>query len=717
MNTEWLNEFFSGDNKINLGKIMTGQYGQVYIDMMNPVISAAKEQRWPVILPFKNSVLKFYAAAQDERRLLELRRILEANLGSADTYLDLPIIRSGSNSSEKALLKHAPNGLICIKMLVEARDDLEAKKRVFFAFRRILSLYEQRPLLQEHIQRPLGRILREFYTACKVEDEKTAKNLFKELKTSGKLSERNLLFLNFQALKAGKKWNAILEHDQLSSCLKGRIPLQVLRLLLQAFAHRCRSLLDDDFSSTDRDSVWQESQSLITIFTVPPPLHELKNVTSEWKAWAIGAALNGFSEIEQYLNDYIDPSWLNDLLSWAGAKVQNSDQIPSLLQVPTLETNVQSAKELLQYALLAPNDEIVDIVAKLSEMPDSVAEEIAKVPILHQHWINLKALYFQKEYGWNKWFTEICENEEQTDELTQLATNKCLEWASDTFDPGVIQQCLDAPDNSKAGEALRDVMPLMLEWLQDREIKCPDSFWVKLIELLALDDFANRQDIQLTGAVLEGLFRGSYSLKSYEDALQAVEMLLEKVNSIQSYDAVLEMMDMVLDNSCPSPRAQQSLWHNVQQFAFRKWTRLTPILKKLTKLFAQELLGDDAEKAFAQFTTPEFHDEEAGEHYPDLSGKVLAIYSLTEGAAKRAKELLESLFDGIIIRLNHDHVATSSLENLAKTAEYFVFAAKSAKHQAFYTVKNLRSDIIYPQGKGASSIVREFVSKVCVLDV
>ena len=83
----------------------------------------------------------------------------------------------------------------------------------------------------------------------------------------------------------------------------------------------------------------------------------------------------------------------------------------------------------------------------------------------------------------------------------------------------------------------------------------------------------------------------------------------------------------------------------------------------------------------------------------------------------RAKDMLENLFDGLLIYLNHDHVATPALENLAEKAEYFVFAAKSAKHQAFYAVTNIRSDIIYPQGKGASSIVREFVSQVRKIEV
>ena len=90
----------------------------------------------------------------------------------------------------------------------------------------------------------------------------------------------------------------------------------------------------------------------------------------------------------------------------------------------------------------------------------------------------------------------------------------------------------------------------------------------------------------------------------------------------------------------------------------------------------------------------------------------MAVYTLTEGAGRRAKAVLEGLFKGLIVETNNDHVATSSLTNLAKKADYFIFSANSSKHQAFYPVSKIRSDLIYPQGKGSSSIIDAFMSKI-----
>jgi hypothetical protein len=97
---------------------------------------------------------------------------------------------------------------------------------------------------------------------------------------------------------------------------------------------------------------------------------------------------------------------------------------------------------------------------------------------------------------------------------------------------------------------------------------------------------------------------------------------------------------------------------------------------------------------------------------PNLQGKLLCIYTLTEGAARRARDVLEVIFTGLTVEINSDHTATPALCHLAKTADYFVFSSRSSKHQAFFPVTAIRSDIIFPLGKGASSIIREFVSRL-----
>ena len=70
------------------------------------------------------------------------------------------------------------------------------------------------------------------------------------------------------------------------------------------------------------------------------------------------------------------------------------------------------------------------------------------------------------------------------------------------------------------------------------------------------------------------------------------------------------------------------------------------------------------------------------------------------------------LYPQLDVRLNHDTAASDALINLANTADYFIFASRSAAHQAFYPVTKKRSDILYPEGKGSTSIVSAFIKAV-----
>ncbi len=93
----------------------------------------------------------------------------------------------------------------------------------------------------------------------------------------------------------------------------------------------------------------------------------------------------------------------------------------------------------------------------------------------------------------------------------------------------------------------------------------------------------------------------------------------------------------------------------------------------------------------------------------NLSGKVIALYTLTESAGRQAVEVLEEAFPGVRVELCADHVCTLRLRALARDADLFVLAAASAKHAATDCVQRHRPPslpLVYASGRGASSMVR-----------
>ena len=150
-----------------------------------------------------------------------------------------------------------------------------------------------------------------------------------------------------------------------------------------------------------------------------------------------------------------------------------------------------------------------------------------------------------------------------------------------------------------------------------------------------------------------------------------------------------------------------NFWNSLQEFCIAHWDRLAND-QKLVVLRTAE----DAIHSVEQFPPLPDEEEETKPERVDVTNKRLAIYTLTEGAARRAGAVLGELFPKLEIKLNHDKSSTPGLVNLAKTADFFIFASRSAAHQAFYPVTKERDDILYPAGKGSSSIVRCFLEAI-----
>ncbi|MBV5350308.1 hypothetical protein JZU71_04020, partial [bacterium] len=129
-------------------------------------------------------------------------------------------------------------------------------------------------------------------------------------------------------------------------------------------------------------------------------------------------------------------------------------------------------------------EELREIMITLSTLPGEVVRQIEKIPNLHRYWLTLQKQFISQDYGWRQWFADICEQKAQVDELRLLAMRECLDWPVFSFDADAILRILETDGSGEAGEALRDVMPLMLNWLHSRGITCADLFWVKLLELL-----------------------------------------------------------------------------------------------------------------------------------------------------------------------------------------------------------------------------------------
>lgn len=229
-----------------------------------------------------------------------------------------------------------------------------------------------------------------------------------------------------------------------------------------------------------------------------------------------------------------------------------------------------------------------------------------------------------------------------------------------------------------------------------------------LLELLAYADTASESDLILAQELVRSLFEVGVPTELYEEMIDAVDMLWSKAKSIKHVDWALDVAELLAINPSPKPELGLNFFIDVLGVIAASTHRVF----KSTWLVLDILAKDFNAAEYVEQIKPDKKDIEVKSEKNSLEGKKVGIYSLTEPSAIRAKQLLETMYPGIIVVVNHDHEATQALSNLAKSVDLFVFAWRSSKHQAYYCVKKLvsKDELLLPLGKGSTSIVKSVLS-------
>ncbi|MCV9379194.1 protein DpdD [Hafnia alvei] len=713
---EWLEAFYADvDEKIDLNKVLEKSYKhQKFNSWLLPLIEAACQNQMPCFIPSARPDLTFYALAPDGRSLDELRRFLIAGLGSADTPSDFLIRYHPVNDSEKLLLKQCPDGFIKFSLLPALAQQVDSRDRVFGWLAGLLNLYACRPQLSSTARRQTGRILRDFYTAVHAHDGVAASAYLDEIRNNNALSPRNTLFLELLALAAGSQWGKIVAHEKIGDVLGGRIPLNIQSLLVRTLGHMgLDRLLLEGFHALPFEEARALSQRLRPLFKKTPAFSHQSGNLRDWQLWTLGAATLGYAEWENS-SPLLTETWKSTLRDWIGGMhfaVNTSAEISAEQPSVLLISSEQAKRMLLDIFGGISTEQEMEIYSQLLAIPDATQQALRQNERLWAFWEELQDKYRVDKYGWMSWLQDIC-NTSQLDQLEQLRQRmdgQWREWLISSFDELGMIAILESGISEAQGKLLRNILPLFLTWMESNGVCGSSQLWLAWLTLLAADDIHFEQDVRLGGLLLDKCLTGQFSVSEYQDALDACEAIWSKSASLRALAYAIETAEILLDSPSVDHSLMQKYWVSLQTAALRRWDRLDNSLQMLIRILSCSYLGAEAESAF-----PSQLEQNAvmSSLQRDLKGKMLAIYSLTEGAARRGKDALMKLYPGLMVETNHDHVATQALVNMAQKADFFIFASGSSKHQAFYTVSDCRKDIIYPSGKGASSIVAAFIQSL-----
>jgi hypothetical protein len=677
-----------------------------------------------VLLRRRATNFDIYCLAYSDRQSREVYASIHAFIGSSYSALDgVGLVLDRGDRVEEAVWRITEgNGF---RVRVANADDVVP---VLFALDIARKVWQQRPDRIVHRRRPVGRILRDFELALQSGRVDTASELIEEAKKSRQLSAMNILFLKIRWLASQERWSELLAMAELTAVADISRPSRVTGDLLAAvFYTELVGSSPSEMKEKFHDQIRPRYPWLFR----------------GWTGQGSGAALRCYA-LHLATADPPQLLRLEELLDAEGTEETDRKFLAEISITPAgpepglRELLLKGAYEdaYLSAADMAPNPESCDALIRCSiELArlDVVQSMLSHVGALEPELRGLiegsrlfhEAVSLVDEIGrtteesaveisdWVAWASALNRGA-RVEPLQALALRGADEWSPDDYirDPSLTSDLvsqLDSDRPPRTHEALRCSVPHLLRFFLSRT--GPRREFVELYEALFVL-IGSEAEVGLVDAdALLDLAEASIEIGVTPDRyIQLVGDLLEffqRIRSTNGFGWGLEVLDQLLDIPCPDDAARQRFASGLVGAAQRSDLRLTQLQVEVLEQLATLAGLPGVTQHFPRVTQKVGRGEGIDQLAAALSGKTVAIYTLTAGVAERASTYITRLAKDCQVWTSQDKVASERLVHFAKSADVFVVVTRSAKHAATDAIRANRGDaaLLYARGKGTSSVL------------
>lgn len=691
-------------------------------DYLKEITNSALNEKFPgSILPYLVEIngtktINYFAVAPTIEKWRELSPLIYAYAGQ--TLSDFQKFTSNfedGSENETWIREHFPfaariqpgkskeKRILLIQALSSLQKNISRAKRSKFSF-----------------QEPISELIKEFELALNNLDKKEVERILNLLDTGSRLEGVNLRFLEIRFYSAFGEWDKIIESSFLRDICQIKRPTNITRTIINAFFYYHFSHFEEDsdiqsFLDIFNNKIRTVSGNIFNFLPVKPSETDL--VTFAFSLFSDEEENRKlFKELKQELKPEIYPKlvkvWnllvqktgkyqvqpFQDALPPEEIKLSEQDLIGELLLRLKTEDSLVLYNQLLENLKELPDNFKSIINPTLSE----ISSEGIRVP---SNWIEWAELLYDEDFS----------------NFKEIADKARDDWPikSNFNDPVKVVKLVEIIENMSEGSIakmrLNDALSYLITWLENDE-EFPNPSFVKLYNciLTIYIDIPNISDNMLKSSqkLISAMFNLGLNNSSYADLIDILQILISRANGYKHLAWISDILEQSIESSCPDMNLRKDLFHSALKNMRSYASKLTLIEKKiLTGIF---LILDISDPIFE--ITPEQEQEENIDSSPlkKLEGLKIGIYSLTESAVRRAKEILESLVPSITVYLNHDHGLTRQLESMANNCDIFVMVTSSAKHAATIPIQNIRrtnnKPLIFPIGKGFSSIISELIN-------
>jgi hypothetical protein len=264
--------------------------------------------------------------------------------------------------------------------------------------------------------------------------------------------------------------------------------------------------------------------------------------------------------------------------------------------------------------------------------------------------------------------------------------------------------------DSQASTVFRDAFPQFVDFFVNRPLGPVRGFiplYGMLIKMVAWNGGASADELELVAALLMSMLGAVPDKTIYEDTLDDLGEILHANRAATNIDWALNVAELLALYPAADDEARLRFFAAALDLVRANSHRISLAQRRVLQLLAQDY---QCENLLAGLPEPATKVDNQVAAFAGL----IAIYSLTEPAAQRARDVLRSLVPQAAIELSADTVATDRLRHLSSKADVFVFAWRSSKHQAYFCVKEYRAGrpLSMPPGKGAASIVQAALAAI-----
>ncbi|MEJ8827215.1 protein DpdD [Variovorax humicola] len=250
--------------------------------------------------------------------------------------------------------------------------------------------------------------------------------------------------------------------------------------------------------------------------------------------------------------------------------------------------------------------------------------------------------------------------------------------------------------------------PLWFEWVIER---CPPdsrfaSVYAALIEALFARDRFGDSDLELMRQSAMHLVHAGPTPAQYKTLIDRLVSVFETARSPSGVGWGLEVADGLAVAPCRDVESRTRWLSLMVQAGIEFQARLRAPQRLLLEMLASEA----GVVLPASAVTPSEHKVDEGV----LLRRRILLYSLDVQAVQRAALILRQMFPNANVESNVDEVCTPRLKSASGSADWIVFVAAVATHQAFFCIKGaLRQDakLLQVEGTGTTRIVDRVVKE------